>query len=48
VPITHENAKELLMRDLKNVSKFFESHGIEVRDPERVFNELWEKVKPGT
>jgi Serine/threonine protein kinase involved in cell cycle control len=48
VPITHENAEELLMRDLKNVSKFFESHGIEVRDPERVFYELWEEVKPGT
>jgi RIO kinase 1 len=47
VTVTHQNANELLLRDIRNVTRFFESKGVEVEDPESVFRDLWEKVAQG-
>jgi RIO kinase 1 len=38
----HFNAKDILMRDIRNVNRFFRSRGVELRDDEEIFKEIIE------
>jgi RIO kinase 1 len=40
VPVSHGQAEEFLIRDIKNINKYFKKIGAEVKDPEEFFNKL--------
>ena len=41
VSVKHENAKELLLRDIVNISNFFSSKGVSTKDPSTILGEIW-------
>ncbi len=41
VSVKHENAKQLLERDITNLIRFFSSKGVETEDPSTVLSDIW-------